>query len=49
MGCTFIIGHLNNPDKYGVTEKEQRCAGWVNGVGDYGVRGVSAKFKRNNN
>jgi len=43
MGCTFILGVVD-ASKYNVTDDLQQKAGWLNGVGDYGIQASSYRW-----
>ena len=37
MGCTFEVGYFEDHDMYGVSQPEQRRAGFMGAVNDLGV------------
>ena len=37
--CTFLLGAVDNYQEMNLSTPEQRTAGWLNGAGDYGIRG----------
>lgn len=41
LGCTFILGTVDDFEERGLGHAEQRTAGWLNKVGQYGIRSYS--------
>ena len=38
VGCTFELGYVEDHEERGLSQAHQNLAGWVNAVGDYGIR-----------
>ena len=45
MACTFEIGNIRDWQELGLPCPEQRTAGWLNSLNDYGIRQYSYSWE----